>query len=111
MLYLGEFDAMSQIANPLNTLGNYTLSLVRADNRWQETLRNYYAGASSAWLKLLRDQIASMTSRKELPDQLQPYPEVGLLALRFEIASEAGDSSAATLARESPGANASACRD
>jgi hypothetical protein len=100
LLYLGIALREPQAAGPLNTLRNLRVELGAAQHLMSGNPGDYFHGAADRWLALLQRQLKALEADTALPESLRPFPAIGLLSSRWEIAAENNDPTAAALQPE-----------
>jgi hypothetical protein len=101
ILYLGEYVPTLVFNDQINTLSNLRIELSSSRHLVAGTGGDYYS-VSGEWLALLQNQRTIIDTQKQMPDALRHLSGVGVLATRFEAASEWDPNAAvtATIGRE-----------
>lgn len=97
LLYLGTHQSEGGSEKHLNTQANLQVELRAGRHILTRTPNDYFNGNSDRWLDFLQKQVRAIESSPEMPDSLRGFPKAGLLATRWEIASEQQDPSASSL--------------
>lgn len=87
ILYLGEYVPSPEFDNRINTLSNLRIELY-ASKHLVAGAEEHYFSVADEWLSLLQTQQNSIENRNELPEALRRVSGIGILATRFEAASE-----------------------
>jgi hypothetical protein len=99
MFYLGKYRPSANARGLLNTLGNLRVEIAAGRHLLGGDPNEYYRGSCDSWLRFIERQLATLETDREMPESLRRSPGVGLLATRWEIASEQKDASGYTLPR------------
>jgi hypothetical protein len=97
LLYLGTYQPERHAAGALNTLGNVRVELNAGRHLLAGSPGDYFRGDSEPWLLFLQRQIEGIEHDPAMPGSLRPFPRAGLLATRWQIASEEGNPAASSL--------------
>ena len=91
MLYLGEFVPSTKVETQVNTLNNLLIELSASREVVLMDSVSYYSSDGQLLLGFLDRQIESLANNQDFPKELRPYPKLGILATRFEIALVGND--------------------
>lgn len=116
MLFLGEPQPPASRGTQINTLNNLFIEVSASREVVLVDSLNYYKGDGPLWLDLLDRQTSALANDQAFPTALRPYPRLGGVATRFEIALAGKDAASKVIAdalveqvpsaiRTDPGAN------